>query len=145
MLAMLNLSQHVQHAQAHRAVAYAITAAGAENLAELFWIDGKLVQNALPLTRRLKCSRVVSGSMKRKNRELACVPGSDAGVTGNRSGIDDVEAVARGTGECTNSASHAASPVFGPERIFKVAVDESSNLTGVKLGFGGRRGLARFR
>ena len=70
---MLNLGQQVQHAHAHRAVAYAITAAGAEDLAELFRIDRKLVQNALPLTRRLKRSRIVSGGVQREDRELARV------------------------------------------------------------------------
>ena len=101
-------------ARQHRAVARAIAAAGAEDLAELFRIDRELVvESAAAAAAGCSAARIVSGSVQGEDRELACVPVPDAGAAGRAARVDDVEAVARGTGEGTDAASQAAPPVLG--------------------------------
>ena len=46
---MVDLGHHAQHTHSHRAIARAVAASSAKNLAEFFGIDGELVEDALAL------------------------------------------------------------------------------------------------
>ena len=71
---MGNLGDQRQDAQAHRAVAGAIAAAGAQRLAELSRIHVKLMIDALPLAVALRVARVMPAGVQGEERKLAGVP-----------------------------------------------------------------------
>src|SRR5271157_735183 len=120
---MVNLGHNIQHAQPHRAISRAVAAPGAEDLAEFFGIDCKLVQDPLALPAGLGSARVVAGGMCGECRELARVPGSEPRIASRRSGVHNVETMTRRAGERACAATHACERVLLPERVFKMLGD----------------------
>ena len=144
---MFNLSRDAQHTDSLRAVAGAVAASGAEDLAELLRIDGELVQDALPLAAGLRPARIVAGGVRREHRELAGVPGSHAGVARGWPGVHNVEAVAGWTRKRAGATAQASERMLGPERVFEMLRDKRANRLWIELllwTLVGPGGLIRF-
>src|SRR5690242_2117988 len=107
MLCIANLSEHAQDAHAYRAVARAITASRAQDLAEFLQINIELVGDALALSRRLIFARVVPGSVLREGGKLAGIPVAHARARVRRALIHHIETVTGGAGISAGAAAKA--------------------------------------
>src|SRR5271157_617972 len=143
----VNLHGDAQDANPLRTVAGAVAAAGAEDFTELLRVDSELVQHALALAAGLPRTRVVTGSVRSENRELARIPGADPGIARRGAGVHDVETVAGRASEGAGAAAHAGESVFLPEWVLEVLGDERADGLWIEFLFRSRGcpdGLAGF-
>src|SRR5664279_1579911 len=131
---MIDFGSDAKHAQAHRAVARAVTTSRAENLAELLRVNGKLVKDTLALAAGLRGARIVSRSVRRESGELTGVPRLYARMPRRDACVHYVEAMTDGTGEGACAASHAGQGMVFPERRLKVFDRKLADRFGFKPG-----------
>ena len=120
--------KNAQHPYALRAIPRAVSAAGAEDLAELLRIDTELMIDALALPRGLIRTRVMAGSVEREHAELARIPVPGAHPTLDIALVHNIETVAGGAGVCASAAPQAGQGLRRPERAIEIVFYESPNL-----------------
>src|SRR5208337_679074 len=135
----LHSSKNPQHAHPHRAIARAVSAAGAENLAELLPIDAELVVNPLALACGLVGPWVVAGSVEREHRELARIPVPGAHAALDISLVDDIETMARRAGVRTSATAEAGQRLGRPEGAVEMLLHKGLHLLRLEALFRPRR------
>ena len=122
----------------------AVSATGAEDRAKLFRVNVELVLNAVALSSRLFCPRIVSRGVKREHGKLTRIPIFDPPAFVRSPFIDNIKTMARWTDIRATAASHTTHAGMLKCRVCKVPLQIISDQRRIEFDFRRRGGFSDF-